>query len=113
MLSVLYPHLQLVNSIPFFNYTHERSIPFRACDFFDELVARFASNPDEFDGKNHQLFSRPHIQELAEELLNTVSELITLYYVVERLMMKLTSFQGTCMQCTSYKIFVRCETVSP
>ena len=66
--------LQLVNSIPFFNYNHERSIPFRACDFFDELVARFASNPEEFDGKSNQLFSRPHIQELAEELLNLVSE---------------------------------------
>ena len=63
-----------MNSIPFFNYTHERSIPFRACDFFDELVARFASNPDEFDGKSNQLFSRPHIEELAEELLNVVSE---------------------------------------
>ena len=63
-----------MNSIPFFNYTHERSIPFRACDFFDELVARFASNPEEFDGKSNQLFSRPHIQELAEELLNMVSQ---------------------------------------
>lgn len=67
--------VQLVNSIPFFNYTHERSVPFRACDFFDDLVARFASNPEEFDGKSGYLFSRPHIQELAEELLNMVRRL--------------------------------------
>ena len=68
------PWLQLVNRIPFFNNTHKRSIPFWACDFFDELVARFASNPEEFEGKINQLFSCPHIQELAEELLNMVSQ---------------------------------------
>ena len=73
--------IQLVNSIPFFNYSHERSIPFRTCDFFDELVARFASNPEEFDGKSNTLFSRPHIEELAEELLNMVSGMNYMYNV--------------------------------
>ena len=95
-----------MNSIPFFNYTHERSIPFRACDFFDELVARFASNPDEFDGKSNQLFSRPHIQELAEELLNMVSvHMKRMVCIVENLYYRRSGFNCEYLLIANCKFF--------
>ena len=45
----------MAESIAFFNFVHERSVPYRTCDFFDELVARFASNPQ--DLRVDKLFS--------------------------------------------------------
>ena len=81
-----------MNSIAFLNYSHERSIPYRTCDYFDELVARFASNPDEFDGKSNYLFSRGHIQELTEELLNMVSRsMYRLYPLFDNFLVKVVT----------------------
>lgn len=32
--------LQITDSIAFINFTHERSIPYRKCDFFDEVLVQ-------------------------------------------------------------------------
>ena len=61
----------MAESISFFNFIHERSVPYRQTDFFDELVARFASNPG--DLYPPKLFSKETIEELTEELVYLVS----------------------------------------
>lgn len=61
----------MADSISFYNFCHERSLPFRECDFFDELVARYASNPQ--DLQPAKLFSPSNIEELTEEILHLVS----------------------------------------
>lgn len=66
----LYAMIQMAESIAFFNFCHERSVPYRQCDFFDELVARFASNPQ--DLRPAKLFSWGNIQELTEDLYHQV-----------------------------------------
>ena len=45
-------------------------MPYRDCDFFDELVARFASNPRDLE--SGKLFSQENIEELAEEIIYLV-----------------------------------------
>ena len=61
---------KMAESISFFNFCHERSVPHRQCDFFDELVARFLSKPEDF--RPSRLFSQQNIEDLAEELLHLV-----------------------------------------
>jgi len=58
-------------SIAFYNFCYEHSVPYRHCDFYDELVARQASNPQDF--LPEKLFTRESIKDMAEELLNYVS----------------------------------------
>lgn len=59
---------KMTDSIAFTNFTYERCIPFRVCDFFDELVAKLVSHPEDFSPK--KLFSQSHIKKLSEKLLN-------------------------------------------
>lgn len=64
--------LQLTESIAFLNFCHDRSIPHRTSDFFDELVAQFVACPEDFTPD--KLFTPHRIQELAEEILRMVRE---------------------------------------
>jgi len=48
-------------------------VPYRECDFFDELVARCVANPDDFLAA--RLFTTHRIQELAEEIRLMVSHM--------------------------------------
>ncbi len=61
---------QLTESIAFLNFCHDRSIPHRLCDFFDELVARYVASPEDFDSDT--LFTPFRIQEVAEEIIHMV-----------------------------------------
>ena len=63
---------QMADSIAFTNFCHERSVPFRVCDFFDDLVARFISHPEKCTPA--KLFASAHVQEVSEEILLLVSE---------------------------------------
>ena len=58
-------------SIAFYNFCYEHSVPFRHCDYYDELVARRASNPQDF--RPEKLFKSESITDMAEELLTYVS----------------------------------------
>lgn len=37
----MFLYVQITDSIAFINFTHERSVPYRKCDFFDEVLAHF------------------------------------------------------------------------
>ncbi len=65
-----YLHSQLTESIAFLNFCHDRSIPHRLCDFFDELVARYVASPEDFNSDT--LFTPFRIQEVAEEIIHMV-----------------------------------------
>ncbi|XP_064399586.1 myotubularin-related protein 5-like isoform X3 [Halichondria panicea] len=59
---------KLTESIAFLNFCHDRSIPHRLCDFFDELVARYVASPEDFNSDT--LFTPFRIQEVAEEIIH-------------------------------------------
>jgi myotubularin-related protein 5/13 len=59
---------KIVDGIPFMDFIHSRSVPYRKCDYFDELIARYSENPEAYGPE--YLYSQQHIDDLAEELLH-------------------------------------------